>query len=86
MRIITTTDELARFSADLRERPHFAVDTEFMREKTYWPILCLIQAAAEGIEAIIDPMAPGLDMTALPMDELEALWQEVKSYDENPTP
>lgn len=63
MRIITTTDELARFSADLRERPHFAVDTEFMREKTYWPILCLIQAAAEGIEAIIDPMAPGLDLT-----------------------
>lgn len=63
MRIITTTDELARFSADLRERPHFAVDTEFMREKTYWPILCLIQAAAEGVEAIIDPMASGIDLS-----------------------
>ena len=63
MRIITTTDELAAFSADLRARPHFAVDTEFMREKTYWPILCLIQAAADGVEAIIDPMAPGLDLT-----------------------
>lgn len=63
MRIITTTDELARFSADLRARPYFAVDTEFMREKTYWPILCLIQAAADGVEAIIDPMAPGLDLS-----------------------
>lgn len=63
MRIITTTDDLAKFSADLRERPHFAVDTEFMREKTYWPILCLIQAAADGVEAIIDPMAPGLDLS-----------------------
>lgn len=63
MRIITTTDDLARFSAELKERPHFAVDTEFMREKTYWPILCLIQAAAEGTEAIIDPMAPGIDLS-----------------------
>lgn len=63
MKIITTTDELARFSADLRTRPYFAVDTEFMREKTYWPILCLIQAAADGVEAIIDPMAPGIDLS-----------------------
>lgn len=62
MRIIKTTDELAAFSAELTARPFFAVDTEFMREKTYWPILCLIQAAADGVEAIIDPMAPGLDL------------------------
>jgi ribonuclease D len=62
MRIITTTDDLAALSKALSERPFFAVDTEFMREKTYWPILCLIQAAADGEEAIIDPMAPGLDL------------------------
>lgn len=63
MRIITTTDELAAFSKALSAKPFFAVDTEFMREKTYWPILCLIQAAAEGEEAIIDPMAAGLDLS-----------------------
>ncbi len=63
MKIITTTDELAAFSQELRTRPFFAVDTEFMREKTYWPILCLIQAAADGVEAIIDPMAEGLDLS-----------------------
>ncbi len=62
MHIITTTDELYSFSKSLRERPFVAVDTEFMREKTYWPILCLIRAAAEGLEAVIDPMAEGLDL------------------------
>ncbi|MEL6212842.1 MAG: ribonuclease D [Pseudomonadota bacterium] len=69
MRVIKTTNELKDFSAALRERPFFAVDTEFMREKTYWPILCLVQAAApagdngeEPVEAIIDPMADGIDL------------------------
>jgi len=62
MRVITTTSELEEFSAALRERPFAAVDTEFMREKTFWPILCLIQAAADGVEAMIDPLADGLDL------------------------
>ncbi len=63
MQVITTTDELARFSKALRDQPHVAVDTEFMREKTYWPILCLIQAAADGSEAIIDPLADNIDLS-----------------------
>lgn len=63
MQVISTTDELARFSKALRAQPFVAVDTEFMREKTYWPILCLIQAAAEGEEAIIDPLADNIDLS-----------------------
>lgn len=62
MRLITKTDELAEFARALAERPYIAVDTEFMRERTYWPILCLVQAAADGEEAIIDPLAEGLDL------------------------
>lgn len=78
MQIITSTDELHAFAKLLRERPFVAVDTEFMREKTYWPILCLIQAAAEGAEAVIDPMADGLDLS--PFLELLADKSVVKVF------
>ena len=60
---ITTTADLAAFCARLKTQPFVAVDTEFMRETTYWPKLCLIQAAAlGGVEAVIDPLAEGLDL------------------------
>jgi ribonuclease D len=60
---ITTTAELAVFCDKLKGQPFVAVDTEFMRETTYWPKLCLIQAAgANGVEACIDPMAEGMDL------------------------
>ena len=59
---ITTTAELSTFCSRMRDQPFVAVDTEFMRETTYWPKLCLIQAAAPGIEAVIDPLADGLDL------------------------
>lgn len=62
MQVITDTDDLASFCATLRQGTYFAVDTEFMREKTYWPMLCLIQAAGDGCEAIIDPLAEGIDL------------------------
>ena len=63
---ITTTAELAAFCDKLKGQPFVAVDTEFMRETTYWPRLCLIQAAgANGVEACIDPMADGLDLEPL---------------------
>jgi len=59
---ITTTAELAVFCAKLKGQPFVAVDTEFMRETTYWPKLCLIQAAAGSAEACIDPLAEGMDL------------------------
>lgn len=60
---ITTTAELAVFCDKLKGQPFVAVDTEFMRETTYWPKLCLIQAAgANGVEACIDPLAEGIDL------------------------
>src|SRR5246127_4288023 len=59
---ITTTADLAVFCDKLRGQPFVAVDTEFMRETTYWPKLCLIQAACEVAEATIDPLAEGLDL------------------------
>ena len=62
MTMITTTAELARFCASLEGAPFVAVDTEFMRESTYWPKLCLVQAATEAVEAVIDPLAPGIDL------------------------
>jgi len=60
---ITTNDALVDFCARVSGAPFIAVDTEFMRETTYWPKLCLIQAATPEHEAIIDPLAEGLDLT-----------------------
>ncbi|MDB5441363.1 MAG: rnd [Caulobacteraceae bacterium] len=63
MRPITTTAELAAFCDSVKNAPFLAVDTEFMRETTYWPLLCLIQVAASEDHAIsIDPLAEGLDL------------------------
>ena len=59
---ITTTADLKAFCDKIRDQPFVAVDTEFMRETTYWPKLCLIQAAAATAEACIDPLAEGLDL------------------------
>jgi ribonuclease D len=60
---ITTTAELEAFCIRLQGAPYVAVDTEFMRETTYWPKLCLIQAATPDAEAVIDPLSPEIDLS-----------------------
>ncbi len=64
MHIVETTGALEALTVELAKAPYIALDTEFMRDQTYWPKLCLIQVAATGIEAIIDPMAEGLDLSS----------------------
>jgi ribonuclease D len=63
MRIIETTADLQTLTGELGNARYLALDTEFMRDQTYWPKLCLIQIAAPGTEAIIDPLAEGIDLT-----------------------
>lgn len=59
---ITDQDELESACERLSQGTFICVDTEFHRETTYWPELCLIQASCEGFEVIIDPMADDLDI------------------------
>ena len=62
---ITTTAELTDFCSRLKNAPFVAVDTEFMRETTYWPKLCLVQVASPDHAANIDPLAEGMDLAPL---------------------
>ena len=63
--LISDSATLANLCSRLAEADFVCVDTEFMRENTFWPELCLIQIADVNEAAAIDPMAPGLDMTPL---------------------
>ncbi|MET0688708.1 MAG: ribonuclease D [Methyloceanibacter sp.] len=63
MNLITRTEELAEVCARLGSAEFVAVDTEFMREQTFWPRLCLIQMAGGGTEVLVDSLAPGMDLT-----------------------
>lgn len=65
MELITTTSALAEACEKLKSQQFIAVDTEFLRETTYWPKLCLIQVAAVDIDLIIDPMAEDIDLSPL---------------------
>ncbi|MDH5412225.1 MAG: ribonuclease D, partial [Alphaproteobacteria bacterium] len=62
---ITDTARLAEFCARLSSAEYVTVDTEFMRENTFWPILCLVQVAGPNEAECIDALAPGIDLTPL---------------------
>jgi ribonuclease D len=61
---IETNQDLEKFIAACAKASVLAIDTEFLREKTYYPQLCLLQLATDGQEAIVDPLAP-IDLKAL---------------------
>ncbi len=63
--LITDSATLANLCARLSTADFVCIDTEFMRENTFWPELCLIQIADVNEAAAIDPMVPGLDMRPL---------------------
>ncbi len=63
--LITTSEALADLCQRLARADFVAVDTEFMRENTYWPELCLVQIADDKEAAAIDPLAPGIDLAPL---------------------
>ncbi|MEO1794260.1 MAG: ribonuclease D, partial [Pseudomonadota bacterium] len=62
MHVITTTADLAAACDRLAAHPFVTVDTEFLRESTYWPVLCLIQLASAEEALIVDPLADGIDL------------------------
>jgi ribonuclease D len=65
MNLITDSAALAAFCGRQQGTAYIAVDTEFMRERTYWPILCLVQVAGPEEAVAIDTLAPGLDLQPL---------------------
>jgi ribonuclease D len=63
--LIEDNAALANLCTRLAQSPFICVDTEFMRESTFWPELCLIQIADTNEAAAIDPMTPGIDLKPL---------------------
>ncbi len=64
--IIETQGQLDQICAELVQKPYITIDTEFLRDKTFYSKLCLIQLAAKGVDAVaVDPIAFDLDYTPL---------------------
>ncbi len=64
MTLITTTSDLNAFCARAELNPYITVDTEFVREATYWPQLCLIQVGLEDEAVAIDPLSEDIDLSS----------------------
>ena len=62
--MIKTTKQLNAMCEKLKRARFITVDTEFIREKTYYPVLCLIQVGCDKKAWVIDAMAKDLDLTA----------------------
>jgi ribonuclease D len=72
MDLVTTTAELAEICARMARHPFVTVDTEFLRETTYYPLLCVAQLASPDEAVVVDALAPGIDLApffALMTDE-----------------
>lgn len=78
MHVITKTSDLIDACARLAKEHFVTIDTEFMRESTFWPNLCLIQMAGENDEIIVDPLAEDLDLA--PFFELMAAEDVLKVF------
>ena len=65
MTVISNPEDLASFCARQADADFVTVDTEFLRDTTYWPKLCLIQVAGPEEATAIDPIAPGMDLAPL---------------------
>ena len=69
MRTLTTTEDLAVFCAEAAKHPYVTVDTEFLRERTYYSKLCLVQLAMPGKDdstaVLVDPLSNGLSLEPL---------------------
>lgn len=64
MKLISSTKDLMDAVRQLSKSDFVTVDTEFIRETTYWPELCLIQMATPGFSALVDPLADHIDLAA----------------------
>jgi len=64
MELITSRQELEKAVATLEKSDFITIDTEFIRETTFWPELCLIQMAAPGQTVLVDPLAADMDLTS----------------------
>lgn len=62
MTVIATTEELADVCQRLARHPFVTVDTEFLRETTFWPKLCVLQLASDDEAVVVDALAPGMDL------------------------
>src|SRR5579884_3186696 len=63
--LITTTDDLRGLCERLAREAFVTVDTEFMRERTYYPELCVVQIAGDEEVGVVDAQAPGIDLAPL---------------------